>query len=318
MRGKSRRILLLSGAAVLIAAAAYCIELAIPKRAFFIERAGTLIESQHEETRRAGTTSEYVHLVSSSGLEVDMRVYRPDYDGLRKMPVLLVLGGYGTGKDAVDLVGEPQGIAYAAIDYPYNGDQPLSSFTGSIAGIPAVQRAFLDSPAAVMIALSWLLEQPWADEERVELAGVSLGVPFAAPAGALDTRFSRVWLMHGGGDNVQWVAGNLYEQIESDLLRQLVARIALFAVYGNSFDTRRWIPEIAPRPLIIVMARDDDFVPREAQQPMLEAARQPNVELLWTQGRHIGPRREDELRQLLAIVRDRMAENAIESIDSLQ
>ena len=154
--------------------------------------------------------------------------------------------------------------------------------------------------------------------DRVELVGVSLGVPFAAPAGALDQRFSRVWLMHGGGDNVHWVAGNLHDEIESDLLRQLVARIALFTVYGNSFDTRRWIPEIAPRPLIIVMARDDDFVPREAQQPMLEAARQPNVELLWTQGKHIGPRREDELRQLLALVRDRMAETEIEMIDSLQ
>ena len=168
------------------------------------------------------------------------------------------------------------------------------------------------------MALDWLLQQPWADEQRIELAGVSLGVPFAAPAGALDTRFSRVWLLHGGGDNVEWVAGNLYGQIESDLLRRLVARTALFAVYGNSFDTRRWIPEIAPRPLIIVMARDDDFVPREAQQPMLEAARQPNVELLWTQGRHIGPRREDELRQLLAIVRDRMAETEIDTTDNPQ
>ena len=247
-----------------------------------------------------------------------MRVFRPDYDDQRKLPVLLLLGGYRTGKDAVDLVGEPQGIAYAAIDYPYRGTQPLSSFAGSVAAIPSVQRAFLDSPPAVLMALNWLLEQPWVDEQRIELAGVSLGVPFAAPAGALDERFSRVWLMHGGGNNVDWVAGNLYGQIESDLLRRLVARVALFAVYGNSFDTRRWIPEIAPRPLIIVMARDDDFVPRKAQQPMLEAARQPNVELLWTQGRHIGPRREDELRQLLAIVHGRMAETETDAIGNLQ
>jgi hypothetical protein len=51
---------------------------------------------------------------------------------------------------------------------------------------------------------------------------------------------------------------------------------------------------------------------------MLEAARSPNVELIWTQGRHIGPHREDELGQLLALVRDRMADTEIEMIDSPQ
>ena len=57
MPGRSRRILLVSGAAVLLLAAAYCIELAIPKRAFFLERAGTVVEQRHEQTRDAGTTS---------------------------------------------------------------------------------------------------------------------------------------------------------------------------------------------------------------------------------------------------------------------
>lgn len=306
MRGKSRRILLLSGAVVLLAAAAYCIELAIPKRAFFIERAGTLVEQTHTQTRHAQTTSESVHLVSSSGLEVDMRVYRPAYDGQRKLPVLLVLGGHRTGKDAVDLVGEPGHVAYAALDYPYDGKHDLSSFWGSVAAIPGIQGAFLDSPPALLLALEWLLLQPWVDRDRVELAGISLGVPFAAPAGALDARFSRVWLMHGGGNNVSWVSGRVRSQIENKTLRQITTRLALFAVYGNSFNTERWIEEIAPRPLIIVMARDDDFVSAAAQEPMVEAARRPNVELLWTQGKHIGPRRQDELAQLLAIVRDRI------------
>ena len=139
-----------------------------------------------------GTTSEYVHLVSSSGLEVDMRVFRPDYDGRRKLPVLLMLGGYRTGKDAVDLVGDPQGIAYAAIDYPYHGEQALSRFAGSVAAIPAVQRAFLDSPPAVLMALNWLLEQPWADEQRIELAGVDVGARRdGAGRGALEAGFAK-------------------------------------------------------------------------------------------------------------------------------
>ena len=62
------------------------------------------------------------------------------------------------------------------------------------------------------------------------------------------------------------------------------------------------------------MARDDDFVSAEAQEPMMEAALEPNVELLWTKGKHIGPRRPDELGQLLAIVRARIADNGNEAI----
>lgn len=315
MRRKSRRILLLSGAVALLAATVYCIELAVPKQAYFIERAGQLVDRRHSETSDGATTSEYVHLVSSSGLEVDLRVYRPVFDGVDRLPVLLVLGGHRTGKDAVDLVGEPHGIAYAAIDYPYHGKQDLGGFAGSIAAIPGVQRAFLDSPPAVLMALNWLLEQEWVDAERVELAGVSLGVPFAAPAGALDTRFSRVWLLHGGGDNVLWVAGNLDRQIGGDRLRRWVARLMLFAVYGNSFDTRRWIPEIAPRPLIIVMARNDDFVTEAARAPLIAAAESPDVELIWTQGRHIGPNRRNELEQLLAIVRARISDAETDTME---
>lgn len=318
MRRKSRRILFVFAAAVLVAATVYCIELAIPKRAFFVERAGSLVEQQHTQTRHAQTTSESVHLVSSSGLEVDMRVYRPAYDGVRKLPVLLVLGGYTTGKDAVDLIGEPSKIAYAAIDYPYDGKHYLGDFWGSVAAIPGIQDAFLDSPPALLLALEWLLEQPWVDRERVELAGISLGVPFAAPAGALDARFSRVWLMHGGGNNVNWVSGRLRGRIENEALRRITTHLALFAVYGNSFNTERWIEEIAPRPLVIVMARDDDFVSAAAQQPMLEAARRPNVELIWTQGRHIGPHREDELGQLLAVVRARISDTPTNATEDLE
>jgi hypothetical protein len=113
-------------------------------------------------------------------------------------------------------------------------------------------------------------------------------------------------MLHGGGDNVSWVSHNARRHIDNDVLRHLTARTVLFIVHGRSFVTQRWIPEIAPRPLIIVAARNDDYVPPEAQQPLIEAARAEHVELIWTEGRHIGPNRGDELEQLLIIVRDRI------------
>ena len=70
-------------------------------------------------------------------------------------------------------------------------------------------------------------------------------------------------MLHGGGDNVSWVSHNARRHIDNDVLRHLTARTVLFIVHGRSFVTQRWIPEIAPRPLIIVAARNDDYVPPE-------------------------------------------------------
>lgn len=310
MSSRARRVFKVGSAIIALALAAYCLELAIPKRDYFVRRAGELVQHQHRQEPVGDDWYEHVHLVSSSGLEIDMRVYRPAFDGEQPLPVLLLLGGYKTGKDAVELVGAAEGIAYAAIDYPYTGRHDLGSFWGSVNAIPGAQQAFLDAPSGLMLALQWLYEQPWADKARIELAGVSLGVPFAAPAGALESRFSRVWLLHGGGNNTAWVYGNTRRRIENDFLRAVTTRLALFAVYGNSFDTPKWVAEIAPRPLVIVLARDDDFVPAAAKEPLIEAAGKPHVELLWTDGRHIQPSRRDELQQLLRIVKNAVKDQA--------
>ena len=291
---------------MLVAIVAYGIYLGVPRYDYFTERVGTLANAEVIEEKRPVDLGYSVRLQSSTGLEVDMRVLRPKLDIGEKVPLVLILGGQQTGKDAVELLGDADGIAFAAIDYPYRGDKDLDGFWKSIYAIPDVQRAFLDSPPAVSLALTWLLQQDWIDAGRVELAGVSLGVPFALVAGAVDERFSRVWMLHGGGDYVSWVAHNARRHIDSEFLRNLTSRLALFMVHGSSFEPQRWLPEIAPRPLVIVAARDDDYVPREAQKPLEEAARSPYIELIWTDGRHIGPNRGNELQQLVAIVRNRV------------
>jgi hypothetical protein len=301
-----RRVVTLIIGLLVVVVAGYSIYLAVPRHDYFLERSGTLVDATVIEEERALDRSYTVHLRSSTGLEVDMRVLRPEVDVTESLPLVLILGGQETGKDAIDLVGAADGIAFAAIDYPYDGSQDLDGFWKSVGAIPAVQRAFLDSPPAVSLALTWLLEQDWVDPDRTELAGVSLGVPFATAAGALDERFSRIWMLHGGGDNVSWVSHNARRHIDNEVLRHLTARTVLFIVHGRSFDTQRWIPEIAPRPLIIVAARNDDYVPPDAQKPLVSASRADHVELIWTEGRHIGPSRGDELEQLLIIVRDRI------------
>jgi hypothetical protein len=189
--GKSslpRRIALGVLLLLLLITGLYWLELAIPKRDYFIERRGTLAEVEVTEASSDGIFQKLVRLESSTGLKVNMRVVRPQTAPGQTLPVIIVMGGEGTGKDAVDLVGTPKGVAYLALDYPYEGDQELDAFWESLAAIPGIQQAFLDSPPAMMLALDWALQQAWVDPDKVELVGASLGVPFTAVAGALDDR----------------------------------------------------------------------------------------------------------------------------------
>ncbi len=302
-----RRILLLALLLLAVAAGMYWLELATPKRDYFVERRGELVSADVSEANSDGIVQKLVRLESSTGLRVTMRVVRPATAPGETLPIIVVMGGEGTGKDAVDLVGAPQGVAYLALDYPYEGDQELDAFWESLTAIPGIQQAFLDSPPAMSLAVDWAEQQDWFDPGNVELVGASLGVPFTAVAGAIDKRFTRVWLLHGGAENVPWVMHVGRRYVENEFLRGLLARAALLLVYGNSFETLDWIPQIAPRPLVIVAARDDDFVPPEAQQPFVEAAEaSEHVEIVWTDGRHIRPTRREELQQLLDIVLGRI------------
>lgn len=286
----------------------YCIDLATVQRDHFVDRPGKVQDYRLVRSTPYGETGiiDTLRLHSSSGLSVDMRVLRPADAVEEPLPLVVMLGGHRTGKDAVELVGEPRGIAYAAIDYPYRGQHSLDGMWEIVTTIPDLQGAFLDTPPALSLALEWLLTQPWVDPDRVELAGISLGVPFAAIAGAVDDRFTRVWLIHGGGDNFAWIMHAARKRIANESLRGAMARGALFISYGNSFDTAAWIGEIAPRPLVIIAARDDDRVPYAAQAPFVEAAESDSVELIWTEGLHIGPNRQHELQQLLEIVLGRI------------
>jgi len=297
-------LLVLAGLTIVLAV--LIVDLSLVQRSYFVERRGNLEGSRrHGATGyEGGVTFENIDLRSDSGLQVRLRVQLPVEASTGRVPLLLLIGGHRTGKKAVDLIHSPQGVAFAAIDYPYDGSHSLSALWQIATAIPGIQTALLDTPPALMLAMDWLSRQAWFDPGRSEIVGISLGVPFAAVAGALDQRFTRVWLIHGAADNLEWVMHAGRNRISNDFLRRLVARATLFLAYGNSFDTGYWLGEIGPRPAVVIAARDDDRVPATALEKFIESAARDGVTLIWTSGRHIGPGRANELEQLIDIVID--------------
>jgi hypothetical protein len=198
-------------------------------------------------------------------------------------------------------------MVVAALDYPYHGPEQIRGLAQSLGSVPAIQRGILDTPPAVSVALDWLVGRPWVDPGRVELMGLSLGVPFAAVACALDTRFRGVWLIHGQIENRTWIANRMEDRIANGSLRHAAAWLLDLLAHGASFKTGQWVDRISPRQVIVVGAMEDEQMSRDSVLELFAVASEPK-EMLWSTGGHVRPGRQDVVQQLLAMARSRIVE----------
>ena len=76
---------------------------------------------------------------------------------------------------------------------------------------------------------------------------------------------------------------------------------------GPRLAPELWVPQVAPRPVIMINALDDERLPREAVEALYASAREPK-EQIWLTGQHIQPNRQEVVRQLVDVVLSRVAE----------
>lgn len=224
-------------------------------------------------------------IAATSGLVVDLVVRRAVADSGRTLPLAIILGGPYTGREAARMVGETQGIVVAAMSYPFTGN-PRPDAPTFLRQIPAIRRAFLDTPPAILLALDYLTRLPGVDTSRVEAIGVSLGAPFVCIAGALDHRITRVWAVHGTGGSYVPLEANMRRTIRFAPLRVLAAALANVIIAGPRLDPVRWVGRVSPRPFVMVNASDDERLPREAVDALYRAAPEPK-EQIWMTGAHV-------------------------------
>ncbi len=290
----------------------------------FAERRSVLVAVEEgPRDGSAGHVSQPVRLRASSGLSVDLLIRAPGNpleedlapagevgddrtDGSGGRPLFLILGGYRTGEQAAMLVGDTRGAVVAAMAYPYDGPLDMEGLA-VLKHVPRIRRAFLDTPPAVQLALDHLLSRSDVDPTRVELVGVSFGAFFAPVAAALDRRITRLWLIHGAGRPYTLFEYGLRRFVPYRVPRALVAAVANVLAAGPRLAPELWVPQVAPRPVIMINAWDDERLPREAVEALYASAREPK-EQIWLTGQHVQPNRQEVVRELVDIVLSRATE----------
>ena len=269
----------------------------------FAERRSHIVRVEEGAIERAGAhLVKNVRLTAASGLVVDLTIKAPDETvppGTRR-PLVLLLGGHRTGRDAVDLISHTRGTVIAAISYPFAGNPNVKGLA-VLPEIPAIRRALLDTPPALLLALDHLLTRPDVDSTAVEMVGVSLGAPFGCIAGALDTRFSRVWAVHGAGDPRALLDHNLQRRIPFAPARAFVATVAHLLIDGPHLAPERWVGRIAPRPFVMINAEEDERLPRATVERLYAHALAPK-DITWMPGQHVLPRRAELVQRLVDMV----------------
>ena len=112
-----------------------------PRDDWFGERHGQIETVATEESiTEYGQLAESVRLISDSGLQVSFRTIR---DGATDapLPVLIILGGHRTGRDAVDLFGNVGRYSIVGVDYPYDGPDKVRGVIPVAKTIPLARQA---------------------------------------------------------------------------------------------------------------------------------------------------------------------------------
>ncbi len=273
----------------------------------YTDRKGQLREvKQTARWQEQDSTYTEITLISSSGLHVDLTTRVPSTTTSPR-PLVLLLGGRRTGRDAVKLISDTHEVALAAISYPYEGD-PKAKGMALVTDLYSIQQAIRDTTPAVMLAMDHLSTQPEIDPARIELAGVSLGAFFVSVPGALDPRFRRVWLIHGAGEPAKVLGKGTERYLSSTTLCYLSGKLLGWMTLSHHLEPEQWVGRISPRPVVIINARHDPSFPESSISALHNAAKEP-YEIIWTEGEHIMPSRKEIVDAISTLVLMRVAKN---------
>jgi len=207
----------------------------------------------------------------------------PDPLPPKKLPIVLVLGGLVTSEDSIRYIKNAGDNAIVGYAWPIPAR--LRGARGVIQA-PGLYHRIMTIPGQVASVLRWLMEQPWADAERISLLGFSLGAlvapslqDFAAHNG---TRIGWTIIAYGGAPLGAVIAAN--PRMKPIWLRKAMAPLA--DIFFHPLEPTVHLPRLAGR-FLVLEGRDDNLIPEAARKLLREAVPEPKTVITF-EGVHMG------------------------------
>lgn len=293
---RRRRLAVITAGLAVATAGLYVFGERYKKRDFlpwFLERKSDLVEvSEHVLEEHPDHTMMYLALRDERGIEVEAHFKVPVAGGPRH-PVIITLGGVGTGRRTIDYLGDTRDWLVLALDYPYHGDRHDMSYLEFLGVLPEARRAMMDTVPAGMLALDYLWRRDDVDRSRVVLAGGSFGALFSPALAAADDRITAVAIFFGAGDLEELIDANLH-------LPWPVGPLAawLGSVIVSPLEPLKYVRRISPRPLFLLNGTEDEAMPERCSLLLQERAGEPKT-IRWLALGHVHIRSTEFHQQVL-------------------
>jgi len=244
-------------------------------------------EEQYEEERRKPHRSSIIR--EEARCQFSFKWFRIDVNGREPIPGLLVhksvdphnksllfLHGFGGSKeDVVNFmeVAESLGFSMLAIDARGHGDRK-SAFAGAPAQelLGFLGGSIVDNRIAIDIAS----QDGWvAEGGELILVGTSMGGILGGVLAGVDRRLSGAALYVAGGDLV-----SILKRSKHPIVSQVVSGIPGYMISSfrgqvADIDPINFIDRISPRPLLLQLGKNDEYVPFDCGIKLFNRAKEP-------------------------------------------
>ena len=253
----------------------------------------------------AGRRLQHITLPGGELGDVGIFVSLPDPLPVKKLPVLVVLGGLGMGENNIRAIDNPGDNAIIGYDWPMPVDFPKGR--EFLRQMPDLYRRVTAIPGQIASAIDWLAMQSWADNQRISILGFSLG--------ALATPVAENLTEHNG-HKVGWTIiayggapfGALF-QSNPRLKPKWMAPV--IDVLLHPLQPIVNLPYLSSH-FLVLEGRDDELIPAEARATLRDAVPDPKDVVVFS-GDHmgVGPGKQELLDEIIRVPAAHYSSSAI-------
>jgi pimeloyl-ACP methyl ester carboxylesterase len=252
-----------------------------------------------------------VTLEAATGERVQIALSLPLTPATEPRPVLVILGGWASGRQSLTYVPEHGDNVLVGYEYPYSE----RSWKGRRVPVEvlAIRRAVHHVPAQVVAMTRWLQAHEWADSKRTSLLGFSFGAFFVPSiwrvAERNETSFAAASMGFAGVDLNALLHQNL--KLQPDCMRRIVAWLGATCIYV--VEPQLHVAHLGGNVLVINGAQDAMIPPSSARRLQEMVPKPKTIVNLGTA--HMSRRDPALVRRVAAITQEWLAERGLVNVD---